>query len=90
MFFGSQSGSERDPKPEPESEPESDPESKPEEQEPKHKKRLQDLLPKERELEEKDLCSLFGRNSLVTLSLDTDKGGGTLSFEVGELRASCA
>jgi hypothetical protein len=86
--------------PEPEPEPESDksPATEPEPSakegsgtpSPKQKKkRLQDLLPKERELEEKDLCSLFGRNSLVTLSLDTDKGGGTLSFEVGELQASC-
>lgn len=88
--------------PEPEPEPELEPEPEPDEPEPeleqsakegapspkKKKKRLQDLLPKERKLEEKDLCSLFGRNSLVTLSLDTDKGGGTLSFEVGELRAS--
>ena len=46
------------------------------------KKNLQDLLPKERTLDADSLCRLFGRNSSVTITLDTDKQGGALSFEV--------
>ena len=74
------------PEPEPESGAEPEPELLASEDAPpakQKKKRLQDLLPRQRKLEEKDLCSLFGRNSVVTLSLDTDKGG-ILTFEVGE------
>jgi thioredoxin len=50
------------------------------------KKKLRDLLPPERKLTSKDLCTLFGRNSSVTITLDTDKNGGSLSFEVNGVK----
>merc|ERR1711935_796718 len=48
----------------------------------KRKLSIEDLLPVEQVLKAQDLAPLFGKNSIITITLDTERSGGSISFEV--------
>lgn len=48
----------------------------------KRKLSIEDLLPVEQVLKAQDLAPLFGKNSIITITLDTERNGGSICFEV--------